>query len=205
MNTPPKIKRYDAIVKNPGHAPPGEYSESLLNPEVGALVAQVTAEFVHLEGSMAYVLAVLLEMEDPTGAWYVLRSIKSPRARVDVMKDLLEKSPLNVERSAAYDKYLGEFWRINKRRNAYVHGTWYTSCNDNSAWLAEEDEHGVAFMEAHPVRPEDLSQLLTEIKALREAISEGPRDYLFEQQRRTQERQRRESEPKSRLGRRPRP
>ena len=74
-----------------------------------------------------------------------MRAIKSPKGRVDIMKDLLELAPSNKDIPTSFDGVISEFAAISGRRNAYVHGLWYTEMKTGQAYLEESDEHGMAW------------------------------------------------------------
>lgn len=95
------------------------------------------------------------------------------------MKDLLEHSPLNAAKGENYDVILGEFWAINKLRNEYVHGGWWTSVADDSVWLAKGDKQGLGFKDAKPVRAAELIALLRRMEKLKELIAAGPLEDML--------------------------
>ncbi len=117
---------------------------------------------------MARFLALLLNMRDPVSTGYILRTIRSPKGRYDVMKGLLEKAPVNKAKDQEHDRILAEFWSINQRRNAYVHGHWYTSDENYSSWLLEpnDDDHGFGLTDARPVARDELVGVIERIDKL---------------------------------------
>jgi hypothetical protein len=175
MNTPSKIKRWSAAFDpNKVRPSPGNYSGTLANPEYSSRLGMIAAEFVHVEGLMATVLAVLLGNRDPDRAGVVLRAIKSPRGRIDVMQDLLELSPQNNNFPESYDQIIREFSSINRQRNIYVHGLWWTNVEDGSVYLAEENDNGLGFENARPVTTQEMDQVQARMTALIKAIIHGP-------------------------------
>jgi hypothetical protein len=162
MNTKPTIKRHDLSKSLTNLSPPGISTGTIEDAEIAVLLAQVVATFVHLENFMAFPLARLSGCDERTSG-YMLRSVKSPRGRVDLMRELLTKDPRNQDLGEQWDEVLAEFWRINQRRNAYVHGQWW-SHGDGSTWLVEQDEHGLSVLAARTVKKEELHALRAAIK-----------------------------------------
>lgn len=178
MNTAPTPKRHK--VELPSRPVFDSLSISLKSEAHAIRLAQITTSFVHLEDRMALLLTVLMGTDDNTVAGYIMRSIKSPRGRFDLMKDLLEKAAINRERGAEYDEILREFWSINKARNDFVHGRWYTRGPDD-VLLAKQDEHGLALFQAMPVDIKDMDSLLERIWALSQLLLLGkPAEELRE-------------------------
>ena len=81
---------------------------------------------MQLEEFLAPFMAVLLGSKDEASAKYVLRTIKNPKARIDLMKALLHESPNSVQLDRFYDDVIEEFIALNGIRNSYVHGIWWT-------------------------------------------------------------------------------
>jgi len=154
MNTPKKKKRYVNTFKGPDK-PGGHYTGGLHNPEIAAVLGMLVSEYVHLENAMARVLAALLGVADPNLAGYVMRSIRSPRGRIDMMRDLLEKAPRNQLMPDDYDKAIDEFQSLTSARNNFVHGEWHTH-QSGEAFVAIFDEHGWGMLTARPVAKEEL-------------------------------------------------
>ena len=174
MNTPPQRKRHSFQFKAPEHGRSGTFAYTINDPEIGLALAKVVAEFNSVESFMSQVLAALMGAEDDEAAGYILRSVIAPRARFDILKNLLEKAPRNRERDATYDELLAEYKAISGKRNAYVHGHWFSCLEDGSTWISEQDEHGFAFLESRPIGVEELIDLHERIGALLSSIVRVP-------------------------------
>jgi hypothetical protein len=164
MNTPPKKRRCSWEWTPTG--PVGNYVVGLGNPDYASLFANIMSEFNHLETSMPKILTVLLGMTDDSSAGYVYRAIRSVNSRYEVMKALLEKAPINVNKTEAYDELLSEFDKIRVGRNDYAHGLWFTHVETGKVFLEKKDEHGFAFMGATEEPIENLQELLGQIRSL---------------------------------------
>lgn len=133
MNTPKsrKSKRFniddwrEAYLNHPLNDS-GTYSMAIANQEVAIEFALLVSEFTHLEYAMERVMARLLGTVDNTAS-HVMRSIVSAKARVDLMKLLLERSRLNAAKPDSFDAIIDEFWNINQARNRYVHARYQTN------------------------------------------------------------------------------
>ncbi len=120
---------------------------------------------------MAGVLAALIPTADNTAAGYILRSIKSPRGRIDLMRDLLTLSPHNADKSDFFDEIIGDFAAINTARNRYVHALWYTFTETKDVYLCPYDVHGMGLLDAAPVDVVAMQTLLEDMHALQIKIA----------------------------------
>ena len=112
---------------------------------------------------MPRVLTVLLGLPDERPAGYVYRALRNPSARIDVLRDLLEKSPSNKNKSQQYDELISKYQTVRSGRNAYAHGLWWTDSETNAVYLARRDEHGFAFFDAQPEPLDNLKALHMQI------------------------------------------
>jgi len=170
MNTPPKKRRYEQpqISNVMGGVlllaqKTGQINSGLSNPKHAVLLAKIVTEFEHLEDHMARFMAEL-SGADHRVCSYILRAIKSPRARTEVMESLLQQAPRNMALGEAYDQVIAEFWGTNKLRNKYVHGRWWTSAKGNLVLFAETDPHSFEFAKAAPIKLEELNYVIYRIQ-----------------------------------------
>jgi hypothetical protein len=128
MNTPrskpprrhgqlPKGKQWPA-------APDGHYESSLFKAEAHAMrLGQLVAYWTWVEEQFIEFLGVLLgDRQLPSRQ--IFRAIRGERARIEVLTALLEHARQNKDKGAEYDRVIADFDRLNRRRNAYVHGMW---------------------------------------------------------------------------------
>jgi hypothetical protein len=177
MNTPPKRKRHQK--------PPAlQFGKDSLfvgmidDVEVNKQFSRVMTSFVYLEERMASVLAVLLGASDKIAASYIMRAIKSPTGRIDIMKDLLEKAPINSELGDEYDQVIREFRTISSQRNEYAHGKWWTDFRSNEIVLDETDDPMAALHVRRVVTAAELEDLNKRMLQLHKAIASGPEAEL---------------------------
>lgn len=133
MNTPRtrKPKRYSAEKWHKefwreGRIGNGQFGLSIANVEVASQVGHFVSTFPHLEEMMENFAAVVLGT-DPDIATHVMRSIISAKARMDFLRDALERGQRNSERPAKFDEVLDEFKAINDFRNDLVHAKYQTN------------------------------------------------------------------------------
>jgi hypothetical protein len=173
MNTPKTRKRHAPKfpdLKSGAMAGGGAYAVALLNPEFAARLGYIASEFEHLEDEMAKVLAILLNDSEDTTAGYLLRALKAPRARFDLMHNLLTLAPQNKELGDEYDAIIQEFWDVGRERNKYVHGRWYTRDTDSAVFFSAVDEHGWTFVRTREATTDELDALVNRIGTLRREI-----------------------------------
>lgn len=167
MNTPPKIKRHSGTLPIREAVPDGHYISGLSHPVIGAQFAEVVTAFEQLESEMPRVLAILLGGHDTETAGYVLRSIRNPATKKDVLWALLEKARVNMTLPGDYDEILREYQRIASQRNQLVHGKWYTLVDEpQRVYLSRSSEHGWYFFDIEEVVSDELTTLAADTHAL---------------------------------------
>lgn len=112
------------------------YAAGIHNDEIAKRVVNIIAEFVQIEEYMTNVLAVLLGAKETAPSRLVVRTIKNPKAKIDLMKTLLEEAPHNIRLDSFYDEVIDEFAALNRIRNSYVHGIWWTH-SSKDVYLSE--------------------------------------------------------------------
>ena len=162
-------------------------------------LSRVLTGFVFLEERMASVLAVLLGSTDKVAASYVMRAIKSPSGRIDVMKELLECAPINEKLGPEYDAMIKEFRSISTERNIYAHGRWWTDIRSNKTLLDETEDLALTLKDSRVVTASDLEKLDKRMLALHGVIGRGPEEELKRRQKAS-----RQQRLEPRLSKRPR-
>lgn len=142
--------------------PEGHYAAGIVEKQIGAKFAKFVTAFEELESHMSSVLAVLLGGHDRTTAGYVLRTVRSPSTKRDILNDLLQKAAVNEALTTAYDEILKEYGAISIERNQLVHGRWFTLVPEDEptgrrkVFLSRSNEHGLAFFLAEEVQETDF-------------------------------------------------
>ncbi|WP_139167810.1 hypothetical protein [Bauldia litoralis] len=141
MNTPSskplvRFKGYGLDGNPRGRPPDGEFVSGIHNAELAQVIGQLVGVWPHLEESMIDVFAQLAGDQTKIASYAIFRSITAERLRVDIMRTLLTATPLNVSREQVFDEVIDEFASINKLRNDYVHGIWYTASKDGKTYLS---------------------------------------------------------------------
>lgn len=167
MNTKPTKKRYNPPPFDEAfaHNSDGTWAASLFHPKFAVRLSRIVTEFEHLEDQMAWVLARLTGTELQL-AGYLLRSVRSPRGRTDMLRDLLQLAPRNVLAGDDFDDVIAEFSRIGTQRNKYVHGRWFTRTDREKVRFCESDDHRMEFIRSREVTLEELDELLDAMSAL---------------------------------------
>ena len=139
----------------------------------------LASEFVFLEQKMADILSILLGTTTPEISGYVMRAIKSPKGRMDVMRDLLELAEHNKELPPSFDAAIDEFRSINGLRNDYIHGEWWTY-TDGQTYVSIFDEHGFGLVAGKPVGKTELQAVRGRITAHLDFVRELARVFLWQ-------------------------
>jgi hypothetical protein len=171
-------KRAFAFPSNPD----GTYTSAILDTQIAAALGEMIAAFEHLESSMGAVVDTVLGTHGTGGL--ILRTLKSPRARIDLMEALIQQE-LVMGLDPIYGEFVREFSKLNTRRNGYVHGLWFSREEGSgfATYLAETDEHTLALLRSRPVDPDELPALASDIFGLAARIRIKRGDVLLEAQR----------------------
>jgi len=177
MNAPPKIKRHTVKVREDVLSfvtalgiKDGQMLPGLRHPEYAVLFARIITEFEHLEDHMAYFLSVL-SGASPVVCGYILRAIKAPRGRADIMASLLTLAARNMDLGDEYDQVIREFGATASARNTYVHGRWWTSSKGRLVVFAPTDEHSHELFNTEQVRRADLDYVLYRIQRTKDLVT----------------------------------
>lgn len=184
MNTPrtKQPKRYTGKRKEKSKSEPyGVYIYALENPEFAKVLGEIVSYWSHIEEEMIDILESLLggsEDNNNVPARQIFRSIISEQARIKVMRSLLEFAEINHDKPKDYDEIIDEFAKLNKIRNTYVHGLWYTH-ESNRVFLRETTAEEHFFTERREVKIKELKTVVTRMENLYERIVDiihGPFD-----------------------------
>jgi hypothetical protein len=76
------------------------------------------------------------------------------------MRTMLEKSPQHKTKPLDFDDLISEIASLNKMRNAYAHGLWYTHEDGQRVFIEEETATYDKFLDKREVTTNELSQVL---------------------------------------------
>jgi hypothetical protein len=147
--------------------PRGTYVPGIANPEVAQALAGVVTGFTHLEYIMAFVMQYLLGDPDTFAGAIIVSALRSPKARIDLLNELLAQWPeeRRGKLNPAFADVIGRFISINGRRNNYVHGLWWTHAED-PALRAYLGKIGAGMSTARPVEAKELQDFFEEMNSL---------------------------------------
>jgi hypothetical protein len=119
----------------------------IADAEILSLLGTVCFRWAHAENAMIKIFGQLINASDHLHTpRLIFTAIINQRARIDVMRKLLEGSPYNNKKGSDYDHIITEFRKLNELRNSYVHGLWWTHENgttylqsDNSVFGLDEN------------------------------------------------------------------
>ena len=165
MNTPrtkPPI-RYSPKIKE---APAGGYTAGVSNMGLAAVIGNIITVWPHLEEQMVYLFGELIGIEDVSSARLIFRSIINQNTRINIMTAMLQKSPLHKSKPIDFDQLIAEFASLNKMRNAYAHGLWYTYQDEKRIFIEEETETYDKFFDKREVTEKELNGVLRRMTEL---------------------------------------
>lgn len=169
MNTPKTMKRW-GTTEHKSHQLPGPAYFGITEQETALAYAQAISYWPHLEEVMIDLFGELLtgDPDRPADPLYsgrqIFRTIINASTRINVMRTLLEKTPVNSNKPALFDEILDEYNRLNTVRNDYVHGLWWTT--EGRVMLAKPTTEYSWHSEPREVSANELALFLAEMRAL---------------------------------------
>jgi hypothetical protein len=149
----------------------------ITNPEVGAAFAYLVSYWWYVEDKMVLLLDELITGVHRTSwgvdlsARQIFRSIVSQEARITLLRNLLETNPLNKEKPASYDELIDEFDSLNKLRNLYVHGIWFTDAKTRCVTLTRSTAQHEVYTRSQEVTAKELNEVVARMQALHTKIA----------------------------------
>jgi hypothetical protein len=172
MNTPrtKQPKRFTLQRASPVRTRDGDYGTGLYNEPFITLIGQIATQWPHVEDVMIGILSDLLGNAPIRGrttgpARQIFRAVLSNRARTKIMASLLEKASINRNKDPFYDDVIEEFDKLNGKRNAYLHGLWYTH-GSGKVFLSEQSLDDFHFFDAREVKVGELEDVLDRMGTL---------------------------------------
>lgn len=170
MNTPRQHKRFDlerwrSAYWSKFEQGSGHFGLGLVGAEPGAHFALLVTEFTHLEFAMERFLGQLLRVDAATAA-HVMRSIISAKARLAMMRAVLERARHTASKPKDFDEILDEFASINKARNSMVHARWFSDLDTGKIYIIRPNDDPMLLDHAAMVEFD-----IGELEAVRERIS----------------------------------
>jgi len=90
-------------------------------------------------------------------------------ARIKVLRSILEEGPLNATKDDFYDKTIDEYKSLNKIRNDYIHGLWYTHASGR-LFISERTTDDLHFMEQREVELKEIEKFILRMGAFVQTI-----------------------------------
>jgi hypothetical protein len=146
-------------------SPHGAYRVGIYDNKFAQALGELVGLWTHVEEEMIMILRILLGSEQAP-ARQIFNSLSSERIRYDIMKLLLEGTPINLNRERVYDDVLTEFWSLRGIRNDYVHGLWLTH-SSGKVFLSPKSTDAYSFLRQRHV---PLTQVTHPAKRMHELI-----------------------------------
>jgi hypothetical protein len=167
MNVKKKIRRWALQESQSLKSLPGVNKGVVEDEGIAHILGDIVVSWSHLEDAMTVVFHNLLgaKEHDPSTARLIFTSLVSQKIRIDVMRSLLEKSAKNQSRGEEYDEIIDEFSRLNKQRNEYIHGRWWTYENGDTYIQLDNSSH-LGCAELTKVSIDDMQSFLSRLTLL---------------------------------------
>jgi hypothetical protein len=144
----------------------GNFSASLADREIAYALAMIVVHYSHAEEELIELMYVLIGSQDRGVARQIFRAVTSDKARLDILRSLLEKTQRNAERAREFDDALKAFEVVKQKRNHWIHGLWYTHEDSGATYLSDDMTHDIPFIRSKPVKLADLESCVREIFAV---------------------------------------
>jgi hypothetical protein len=158
MKSSKPIRRYG--FKPPARnddAPEGHYKPGILNEKFARLFGLNISIWVHVEDLMIQVLQDLLGNKSAP-ARQIFHSIVSNKARKVLMLACLQRSKINAKKTDVYETIIVQFSKLNAKRNAFLHGLWYTH-ESGRVFLSESAVDDFHYLNSREVKIEELEEM----------------------------------------------
>jgi hypothetical protein len=146
----------------------GQRSGSIEDPGIAGLLARICVAWPHFEEEMISVFQDLLGVQagDFDTARLIFTALVNQRIRIDVMRELLERSRHNRDKGEKFDIVIDEYKKLNDLRNRYVHGRWWTH-ESGDTYLQSDNSVHFPYVEYRKVTKKELQFFLDRLNALR--------------------------------------
>ena len=156
--------------------PQGTYW-GIRNAAVAAAYGEVVSYWWHVESEMAVLLNDLLigKKTESYGSDLpsitLFRSIVSQKARIDVMRELLEQSDFDPEQTNIYKSLIDAFNDVNTERNMLVHAAWFTDIATGKVTIEPQTKKLIRARYSREMSVEALEATSARMRELYEAIA----------------------------------
>jgi hypothetical protein len=171
MNTPstkPPV-RYSHAKRKRENTPTGTYIQNLEDEKFLLHLGAIASRWPQVEELMTNVLGDLLGV---TGSNIPLRqlyrSIVNAKIRIDILRNLLQRTQRNADKGPEYDELIDEFAAVNKLRNKYLHGLWSTHQQTGATYFAEPSTDDFIFLTSRKIEVDELEAVLIRVNGLHE-------------------------------------
>lgn len=172
MSTPrsKKAKRYPPPKPKPPKMPPdGAYESGVTDPKMKELLGDLASYWPHVEDAMVGFFDELLGANEAIPSRQLYKSIVNTQIRILIMRTLLERAALNKTKSDKYDAILDEFASLNKQRNTYLHGLWYTY-EDGRTFFSELSIDEDYFLDQREVKDKEIGAVIDRMRWLQATV-----------------------------------
>lgn len=149
--------------------PYGNYSSGIHNAAIAIELGEFTSYWSHLEAKMIDILRILLGGDDTIPCRQIWYSVINYRARVSMLRSLLETSDINQNRPIDFDTAIDEFQSLSKKRNELLHGLLWTH-QDGRVFLQEASADNFSFMQMRELEAKTIATLIERVASLNQTV-----------------------------------
>jgi hypothetical protein len=170
MNTPstkPPIRW--STTKHSHHDWTSERLFGIHNPAIATAYALTMSYWPHVEEQMIDFLAELMtgrpdrEPDSLYCATQIFRARINRNTSIEIMKVLLESTPVNSSKPPLFDEIIKDFCAMNKTRNKYIHGLWWTS--ENKVLLSQTSKEIESYTKPREIKLTELNDFQSKMRS----------------------------------------
>ena len=173
MSTPPiskPPKRFSHTYSSvKASLPSGDYVTGIGDPDIAREIGVIMGRWTHIEERMIWVFQQVLGLKDKITARQVFRSIINQKTRLEIMRNLLERSPLHQKTEKYFDDVINEFAALNSLRNTYVHSLYWTE-QSGEVYIEEVKAEFMTFLTGRKVTLNELRAMLDRMNELSQKL-----------------------------------
>jgi hypothetical protein len=144
----------------------GHSVQAVTGDDILILIGRIVTTWTSVEELMImFMNKLIVGQPGDSPARQIFRSVMAERVRISIMEALLLYAPHNASLDREHDEILASFDKLNRMRNGYVHGRWWT--HDSGALRIQESaEDGFSMLRERAVPREEIEGVLVEMYQL---------------------------------------
>jgi hypothetical protein len=145
------------------------YSSTLDKSYLTAL-GEVVLAWPHVEYALNSLFAHLMGDVSIECAEEVFGALPNNRARLEILKRLLERTEDNRDKPASLDEFLTEFERLNRIRNGFIHAFWWQNKRTGEAICTLQRDNQLGPLDGRTVPVAEIENFVVACKSFSDTV-----------------------------------